>query len=50
MLATAGIEKDVVVNGVANRLEVWARDTWNKVNAELTEAVKEIRPALGTIA
>jgi MraZ protein len=50
MLTTAGIEKDVVVNGVANRLEVWARDTWDKVNDELTDAVKEIRPALGTTA
>jgi MraZ protein len=50
MLAFAGIEKDVVVNGVTNRLEVWARETWNRVNEELTATVKEIRPALGNTA
>jgi MraZ protein len=50
MLAQAGIERDVVVNGVTNRLEVWARDTWKAVNEELTAAVKEIRPALGNTA
>jgi DNA-binding transcriptional regulator/RsmH inhibitor MraZ len=50
MLAEAGIERDVVVNGVTNRLEVWARDTWKTVNAQLTAAVKEIRPALGNTA
>jgi MraZ protein len=47
MLATAGIAKDVVVNGVTNRLEMWARDTWSTFNDELIGAVKEIRPALG---
>jgi MraZ protein len=50
MLTQAGIEKDVVVNGVTNRLEVWARDTWGRVNDELIAAVKEIRPALGNTA
>jgi MraZ protein len=50
MLESAGIEKDVVINGVANRLEVWARDTWTRVNSELTKTVREIRPALGNTA
>lgn len=50
MLTSAGIEKDVVVNGVHNRLEVWARETWERVNEELTATVKEIRPALGNTA
>jgi MraZ protein len=50
MLATAGIEKEVVVNGVSNRLEVWARDTWSRTNEELTAAVKEIGPGLGNTA
>lgn len=50
MLESAGIEKDVVINGVTNRLEVWARDTWARVNDELTKTVREIRPALGNTA
>ena len=50
MLATAGIDRDVVVNGVTNRLEVWARGAWERVNEELTATVKEIRPALGNTA
>jgi len=50
MLVAAGIEKDVVINGVTNRLEVWARDTWARVNDELTKTVREIRPALGNTA
>ncbi|MGD0198714.1 MAG: hypothetical protein ABSC56_12515 [Solirubrobacteraceae bacterium] len=50
MLTAAGIEKEVVINGVANRLEVWARDTWGRVNDELIKAVREIRPALGNTA
>jgi DNA-binding transcriptional regulator/RsmH inhibitor MraZ len=50
MLANAGIEQEAVVNGANNRLEVWARDTWDRVNAQLTATVKEIRPALGNTA
>jgi MraZ protein len=50
MLQTAGIAKEVVVNGVTNRLEVWARDTWSAMNAELTRAVKEIGPTVGNTA
>jgi MraZ protein len=50
MLEATGIERDVVVNGVANRLEVWARDTWARVNDELTKTVREIRPAVGNTA
>jgi MraZ protein len=50
MLATAGIEKDVVVNGVANRLEVWERERWKAMNDELTTRVKEIGPSVGNTA
>jgi transcriptional regulator MraZ len=50
MLHTAGIERDVVVNGVTNRLEVWARETWQRVNDQLTAQVRDIRPALGNTA
>jgi len=50
MLEGARIAKDVVVNGVTNRLEVWSRDTWARVNDELTEKVRDIRPALGNTA
>jgi MraZ protein len=50
MLESAGIAKEVVINGVTNRLEVWARERWAAVNEELTEKVREIRPALGNTA
>jgi len=50
MLASAGIDRDVVVTGVTNRLEVWARETWERFNEELTAKVKEIGPALGNTA
>ena len=50
MLASAGIEKEVVITGVTNRLDVWARDTWARVNEELAKTVREIRPALGNTA
>jgi MraZ protein len=47
LLTVAGLDKDVVVNGVGNRLEVWARGVWEQTNDALASAVKEIRPADG---
>jgi MraZ protein len=50
MLESAGIAREVVVNGVTNRLEVWARDTWTRMNEQLTKTVRGIRPAVGNTA
>ncbi len=47
LIALSGLEKDVAVNGAGNRLEVWNRAVWSKLNEELARKVKEIRPAVG---
>jgi MraZ protein len=50
LLEAAKIEKDVVVNGVTNRLEVWARDTWPGVHEAISETVREIGLSVGNTA
>jgi MraZ protein len=50
MLSKVGLDREVVVNGVANRLEVWPRESWNARNEELAAAVRRIRPAYGNTA
>ena len=42
----AGLEKDLTVVGVADRIEVWATDTWRAVAAEADEYYAEIEEAL----
>ena len=42
----AGLEKDLVVVGVADHVEVWAADTWRSVAAEADEYYSEIEEAL----
>jgi len=44
----AGLEKDVVITGVLNRAEIWAKDNWDRVCANITtEKVAEILNRLG---
>lgn len=33
----AGITKEVMIVGAANRLEIWSRERWDKVNAQMTD-------------
>ena len=47
LLAHAGIEKEVVVVGVLDHLEVWARDRWLADQEELDAEVVEIAESLG---
>jgi len=47
LLAHAGIEKEVVVVGVLDHLEVWDRARWLQGQAELSDQVIEIAGSLG---
>ena len=42
----AGLEKDLAVVGVADRIEVWATDVWQTVAAEADAYYAEIEEAL----
>jgi MraZ protein len=44
--AYAGLEKDLVVVGVADHIEVWAADTWRSVAAEADDYYAGIEEAL----
>ena len=43
----AGLRKDVVVTGVRRCLELWDRETWSSVDAELSADVPALAEALG---
>lgn len=47
LLTHAGIEKDVVVAGVGDHLEVWGRDRWHEEQSALDESIGEVTEALG---
>ena len=38
----AKIDRDVVVIGVSNRVEIWSKDTWEVYNAETGPAVTQL--------
>jgi MraZ protein len=42
----AGISKDIVVIGVSNRIEIWAKDAWNAFYNSSKEAFEEISEKL----
>jgi MraZ protein len=46
LLAHAGIEKDVVLIGAHDRLELWARGRWNELEGALPGEVAEIAQGL----
>ena len=35
----AGIKKDVVMVGVSSRVEIWDKETWEKINEELEKSL-----------
>jgi len=37
----ARLDKEVVIIGVSNRIEVWSKDLWIKYEAEITDAYEE---------
>jgi len=42
----AGISRDIVIIGVSNRIEIWAKDTWNEFYNSSKEAFEEISEKL----
>ncbi len=40
----AGITKEVVVVGAATRLEIWSKERWDQINAELTDERLKLWP------
>jgi MraZ protein len=47
LLAHAGIEKEVVVVGVGDHLEVWARQRWQEEQQALDAEIGEVTERLG---
>jgi MraZ protein len=47
LLAHAGIEKEVVVAGVGDHLEVWGRDPWESAQKQLDAEIEEVTEQLG---
>ncbi len=47
LLAHAGIQKEVVVAGVGDHLEVWARDRWSAQLESLDSQIEEVTEQLG---
>jgi MraZ protein len=47
LLAHSGIEKEVVVVGVGDHLEVWAKDRWQEQQDALDAEIGEVTERLG---
>ncbi len=47
LIAHAGIEKEVVVVGVLDHLEVWARERWLAEQGELDAQINQIAESVG---
>ena len=45
----AELERDVVVTGALNRIEIWNAAKWREVNAEAERALQSARPGLDDI-
>jgi MraZ protein len=43
----AGLDKDVVIIGVSDRLEIWDKEAWARLSAEADELFADIEEALG---
>ena len=47
LLAHAGIQKDVVVVGVGDHLEVWGKERWTREQEDLDAEIGEVTESLG---
>jgi MraZ protein len=47
LIAHAEIDREVVVAGVGDHLEIWSRDRWNAMQADIEAAIGEVTESLG---
>ena len=47
LLSHAGVQKDVVVAGVGDHLEIWARERWREEQPALEADIEEVTSLLG---
>ena len=47
LMSHAGVEKDVVVAGVGDHLEIWGRERWEEEQLALDEGIGEVTESLG---
>ena len=47
LLAHAGVDKEVMVVGVGDHLEVWGRERWAQVQSALDDEIEEVTERLG---
>jgi len=49
LLLHAGVEKEVVVAGVGDHLEIWGRERWQEEQRELDAGIEEVTQSLGNL-
>jgi MraZ protein len=50
LLEHANVEKEVVVAGVGDHLEIWSRERWQEEQRELDASIEEVTQSLGNLA
>ena len=45
----AHIDKDVVIIGVSNRVEIWNKETWDQYNEQVAPTVAQISESLADL-
>jgi MraZ protein len=50
LLLHASVEKEVVVAGVGDHVEIWGRERWQEVQRELDASIEEVTQSLGNLA
>lgn len=49
LLAGAGVQKEVVVAGVGDHLEIWDRERWQEEQQALDASIEEVTQSLGNL-
>ena len=49
LLQHAGVEKEVVVAGVGDHLEIWSRERWHEEQRALDAGIEEVTQSLGNL-
>lgn len=45
----AGLDKDIAIIGVSNRVEIWSKDCWDKYNEEISPTVTKMAEDLACL-